>query len=365
MSTASLAEQEPTAETELRRAVSLIAAGAQELDRSPRFPREAFDLLRKAGALSFTAPADGVPPSRSLEWAAVRAVAAADASVGRIFDGHLNAVERIAFAAPEEIRDSELSAVRDGRRLLGVWGADPGPGEGSPAVVHAAGEGLVLDGVKTFCSGATGIDGALVTARTDPPGPPALVLVDLDRSVQIDREWFRASGLRASESARVIFDSTPIRAVLGEPGELGRDPWFSGDAIRTAASWAGMADAAAAAALGELRERRSQEELAQLAAARISAARGSIDRWMEAAGARADFNAPVGLHRFSVELRAEIAGAGARILDEAARACGSHPFATGADLDRARRDLQLFVLQHRLDPLMARQGADLLKGPPR
>ena len=39
-----------------------------------------------------------------------------------------------------------------------------------------------------------------------------------------------------------------------------------------------------------------------------------------------------------------------------ARATGSRPFATGTALDRARRDFELFVLQHRLDPLVARLG---------
>ena len=48
-------------------------------------------------------------------------------------------------------------------------------------------------------------------------------------------------------------------------------------------------------------------------------------------------------------------------LDEAARACGSHPFATGGGLDRVRRDLELFVLQHRLDPIVARAGAAALE----
>ena len=44
------------------------------------------------------------------------------------------------------------------------------------------------------------------------------------------------------------------------------------------------------------------------------------------------------------------------LLDEAARACGSRPFARAAALDRARRDLELFLLQHRLDPMLARAG---------
>jgi hypothetical protein len=43
---------------------------------------------------------------------------------------------------------------------------------------------------------------------------------------------------------------------------------------------------------------------------------------------------------------------------EAARATGSRPFATGTALDRARRDFELFVLQHRLDPLLTRLGKE-------
>ena len=50
------------------------------------------------------------------------------------------------------------------------------------------------------------------------------------------------------------------------------------------------------------------------------------------------------------------------LLDEAARACGSRPFARAATLDRARRDLELFLLQHRLDPMLARAGAAALDG---
>ena len=44
------------------------------------------------------------------------------------------------------------------------------------------------------------------------------------------------------------------------------------------------------------------------------------------------------------------------ILDEAARAVGSHPFAVSGPLDRARRDLELFLLQHRLEPALVRRG---------
>ena len=48
-------------------------------------------------------------------------------------------------------------------------------------------------------------------------------------------------------------------------------------------------------------------------------------------------------------------------VSEAARACGSRPFATGTALDRARRDFELFVLQHRLDPMLTRLGRGALE----
>jgi len=339
--------------------LAAIAQAAPALDASPTFPEAAFQALAADGALALTA---GEPhPGRAREWAAVRAVAAADGSVGRIFEGHLNGVERIAVAAPEPLRSAELAAVREGRLRLGVWGADPTPEEGEPARLAQTSDGLVLEGDKVFCSGAGGIDRALVLARTGEPTPPALVYVDLSAGTEIDRSWYRAGGMRASESHRVRFRGAPVLAVLGAPGELGREPWFSRDAIRTAAAWAGMADAAAEAALADLAARGEPDDLRALGAGRIVAARATIDRWLEHAAARADAEPEADLRSLSVQLREAISGAGRTILDEAARACGSRPFATGTRLDRARRDFELFVLQHRLDPMVARLGREALQ----
>jgi hypothetical protein len=366
------------ADSRLDGALSEIAARAADLDRAPRFPREAFFQLADAGALAATIGAAGEARSVGFEWDLLRAVAAADASVARILDGHLNAVERLEVAADPELREPELAAVAAGQRLLGVWGADPGPGEGDAARLGETGAGLVLRGVKTFCSGAGGIDAAMVMVGNDEGEPPALVLLDCGAEVEVDRGWYRAAGLRASESHRVVFHDAPVKAVLGGPGELARDPWFSRDAMRTAATWAGMVDAAVAAALEELAERRADEPLARLAAGRIEAARGTVDAWLEraatvadAAIATADLDGPrldpdSGIERgrspraTSIAMRAEIDRAAKLVLAEAAAACGSHPFVTGGRLDRARRDLETFLLQHRLDPLLIKLGAERL-----
>ena len=300
------------------------------------------------------------------EWRVLRAVARADGSVGRILDGHFNGVERLSVLAPEPLRSRELAAVASGRLRLGVWGADPIPGEGTPARLVKTNGRYSLEGVKTFCSGATGIDRALVAVRApagepagEPAGSPLLAYVDLSEGVEIDDGWFKASGMRASESHRVVFEGAAVLAVLGEPGELVREPYFGRDAIRTAVTWAGIADSAVEGALGILAAKsagREPNDLASLAAGRMLASRGTIDRWLEHAASFVDTNPEASTAHFSTQLRESIAAAARDILDVAARAVGSHPFATASDLDRARRDLEFFLLQHRLEPALARIG---------
>ena len=335
-----------------------IESGAAERDSkaTPDFPDGPIGLLERAGLLAWNARAGTSRPSAATELDLVRKVARADGSVGRIFDGHLNAVERLAVQAPTEVRDRELAAVATRRMRAGVWGGDPARGEGPPATVLELDGADVLRGVKTFCSGAGGLDRALILARQAADGPPLAVWVDLtDSRVEVDPSWFRSHGLRASVSHRVIFRDAPVIARFGPAGSLAAQPWFSRDALRTAASWAGMADTAVHAALDEIAERPGRGPLEALAAGRILTAQRAIDLWIER-GARAMDAGEEALPDIAVQARVGIADACWMLLDEAARACGSRPFARGGALDRARRDLEVFLLQHRLDPLLARLG---------
>lgn len=292
-----------------------IAANAAHLDAHPAFPTAAMDALTKLDT----------PPTRGEEWQLVRDVAKADGSVGRIFEGHLNARERLL-----------LDGIDPEDHWLGVWGADPAPDEGEPAHI----EDNALHGTKVFCSGAGGLTRALVIARG------TLVYVDLATDhVEVDTSWYRAGGMRASESHRVHFHGAPILATLTP---LTTEPYLSGDAIRTAAAWAGMIDCGVESALAHLKD----DELKAHAAGRMLVAQQTVDRWFEYAATADD------LTQVSIPLRQAVADAGATVFSEAARATGSRPFATGTALDRARRDFELFVLQHRLDPLVARLGRE-------
>jgi alkylation response protein AidB-like acyl-CoA dehydrogenase len=328
-----------------------IAAGADDRDRGvPAFPEEPLRLLEDAGALAATLPRDdGSRPSADEEWSLLRRVASADGSVARILDGHLNGVDRICALAPEPLRRAEIAAIAGRARRIGVWGADPGPGEGRPAELV---DGYV-EGVKVFCSGAGGVDRALVTVRTD--GAVLLAYVDVTRATEVDRGWFRGSGLRTSESHRVLFHGAPVVDVLGGPGELGRDPAFSLDAMRTTACWVGMGEGAAETALSLLAQR-DADLFAALAAGRIMGARSTMRAVIGEEARRVGEGELDDLRARSVHLRTAVADACRTILSEAARAAGSRALAAGPALDRCRRDLDLFLLQHRLDPMVAEVG---------
>jgi alkylation response protein AidB-like acyl-CoA dehydrogenase len=368
-------------------ALAQIALHAGELDAHPRFPEENFDLLRTAGVVQLAG--ERTRCDLITEAALIRVLAGADASTARILDGHFNGAERLALLAQEPLRGEELARIARGELLLGVWGADPAPGEGPPArVVDGA---LALTGVKTFCSGAGGVQRALIVAR-DEHDDKRIAYVDATRGLSLDRDWYRASGLRASESHRVEFDQAPVLALLGGPDEIVREPWFSRDAVRTAATWAGIADNILAATLELVGERALTDELRLHAIGRMRVAQSSIDRWLEHAvgvldgaepanaglarnGARVDgaiaengegANAarPQGTDEraLAAECRLALSDAARLIAAEAARVCGSRALIGGSALDRARRDLDLFLLQHRLDPKLVELGAELLAG---
>jgi alkylation response protein AidB-like acyl-CoA dehydrogenase len=344
-------------------ALALVAAGAADRDRDTagRFPDDAFGALERAGLTRITAgtPVAAYPD----ELALLREVARADAGVARILDGHLNAVERLRVQAPAALRDRELAAIAAGRLRAGVWGADPGPDEGTPARLD--GNGDTISGTKLFCSGAGGLDRALVLV-SDPERaePPSAAWVDLTVSgtVEIDRGWFRGAGMRSSASHRVTFHRAPVPAVLGPPGALTQQPWFARDAVRTAATWAGAVDAAVQDALAHLAARPQSSELEALAAGRLLTWQHGIGLWLhDAARVLADAPTAADAARTAAQTRAAIADTARAILDEAERATGSRPAAAAAPLDRAARDLRLFLLQHRLEPIVARAGHEALE----
>jgi alkylation response protein AidB-like acyl-CoA dehydrogenase len=355
--TASVAELNAKAREELLdldAVLERIAARAENLDRHPRFPIESLHELSAVGALTRRAT-----DSLGTQIALVRAIARADAATARVVDGHLNGAERLAKNAPPQIADDELDAVAQGRLILGVWGADPLDGEGEPArLVPGEAGALAISGVKVFCSGAGGVDRAIVVARQG-DGRRRLAYVDATSALHIDRGWYRGSGLRASESHRVAFAQAPVLALLGGPDELLRQPDFARDGLRTAATWAGLCDTISAVTTAAVAGAANTDSHQDAALGRMQVAIRTIDLWLDGAAMQLDGNGAdkETCGQIAAAARAAITGASRGVLEACAQACGSRPIATLPVLDRSRRDLELFLLQHRLEPMLEKLGS--------
>jgi hypothetical protein len=93
-------------------------------------------------------------------------------------------------------------------------------------------------------------------------------------------------------------------------------------------------------------------------------AQSTIDRWLE--HTTTSLNQPddprpeLDPAVLALECRVALAEAARLISTQAAQVCGSRALIGASTLDRARRDLDLFLLQHRLDPKIAKLGTHTL-----
>ena len=188
-----------------------------------------FEWLR-AGQLQLPLPGSGRTAQR---WGRLSELTEVDVVAGRLAEAHSDAVAILAELGGPAPRASEL---------WGVWAA-----EAADAVVttRGAGDAVVLDGTKAWCSGAGLCTHALVTAHlTD--GRRGLFAVDLrgDAVRPLEITW-RNAGMAGSDTRSVEFSGAPAIPV-GQPGDYLNRPGFWFGAIGVSACWLGGARAVTA-----------------------------------------------------------------------------------------------------------------------
>lgn len=162
----------------------------------------------------------------ALRWERLAAIARRDLVEARLAEGHADAV-----AILHELGRADLL---DDIGLAGVWAAEPGRMRAAPD-----GEGWVLTGTKRWCSGASTVDAALVTAVAE--DGPRLFLVPAS-SVTADPDSWHPYGMAASDSFTISVDARVDgdRAVAGPDAYVGR-PGFWHGGCGVAACWYGGA----------------------------------------------------------------------------------------------------------------------------
>lgn len=326
-----------------------IAGRAAAADRGDRDLRADIDALGESGLLARLTRAC-LPGGDTLAACDVlRALGRANLSVGRLVEGHVNALRLIRlYGQPAQQVAADVSV------LHGVWGADA-----DPPVQVAQRDGLDawLKGRKKFCSGLGLVGRAVVTAHGD-DGMPQMLLVDVTDARRADPGSWQVTGMRATASGG--YDLTGLRAeVLGQPGDFLHEPHFEGGIWRYLALHTGGLEALAEGVRRVLGPRAAHP----LHAARLVdlvIAANTARLWLESAALAAE--APrAGAEAVPRVLlaRQAIDAACQHAIAVAERAMGTAAFVEGATVDRVRRDLAFFLRQADLDGKMLRAAAAL------
>jgi len=340
---------------QLEAALSRIAQGAEADDLERRFPRAAMDALGAAGALQaplpqargglgwFTSPEGALPGLKAL-----MAIGHASLPVGRLYEGHANAIALVCRYGTETQIARLADQVQSGG-IFGVWNTETATG----LRLTPCADGFVLEGAKTFASGAGSLAHPLVTARRD-DGSRVIVLpriADAERGERADLSGWNVHGMRASMTGTFDFSGLPVSPtdIVGAPGDYDRQPMFSAGAWRFAAVQAG----GIARVLDEMRAHlratgrgTDPHQSSRLGSAAMACETANL--WVHRAAALAE-NASaetadqaiayVNLARLAVEK------AGLEVLELAHRSVGLAGFLATSPLERLTRDLATYLRQ--------------------
>lgn len=165
-------------------------------------------------------------------------------AIGRIYEGHINALYLLHLYGTNKQRDFWYNQVLVERKLFGVWNTDAQIG--ISFLVHN--KEVAIDGAKSFCSGSYLVDMAIIGGKSKTNEEDWLMVAVPMAEVNssgIDRRSWEPLGMQSSISHTIDFSGILLSDfhVLGSPGDFHRQPYFFGGAIRFAAVHQGIAEA--------------------------------------------------------------------------------------------------------------------------
>jgi alkylation response protein AidB-like acyl-CoA dehydrogenase len=318
-----------------------------------------YPLSAELLALARTDPS-GVPRAgRRAESDALREAGRLDASLGRIYEGHLNGAQLVARYGTAAQR-ARLEAELDARKLFGVWNTQ----DGEPVRIALAPGGFVLSGSKTWASGAGSIARAVITAA-NADGALQMCLVPMDRvRTSIDPSEWQPLGMEGSDSFRVSFDGVELDRddLIGGPDDYARQPWFYGGALRFLAVHTGVIERLQAETVRYLLERgRERDPFQQIRAAQMRIAVATCRHWLSAGiGVWETFDADESAARAEAVIdtvdmaRAVVERAALDASELAIRSVGARGLLEPLPFARLVRDLQMYLRQPAPDAALLR-----------
>lgn len=338
---------DPSASSIVRGLHDPLVVLGERYDAVPLFPHDSLALLVEGGLHRRYAPvaAGGrVFASTRAEnldlMDALRGVGRADLSLGRLFEGHVNALKLFDWYA-DASSVQRLSQTLSRGAFYGVWATEPAPGV---RMVEAS-DGVRLEGAKAFATGAGGLAFAVVTVRAE-TGPRQLVIVPADEAPRTDLSAWRVRGMRATGSGRYDVSGLPAgpEHQLGQPGDYDREPHFTAGAWRFTAVQLGGIEALLTETRAALSNAAKADPLQRAQFAQAVVATRTAGLWVREAALRAA-DEEHDAADFVRMTRGVVERAGLDVMELAARLTGTRSAFDGQRIDKITRDLSLYLRQ--------------------
>ena len=353
-----------------------IADVAAQTDTDSTFPEEAFRILAEAGLLAITLPGRQLDTQLSRNrqlLQLLKRIGAANLSVGRVYEGHINALNLIGLYATSDQKERWYTDVSQHDRLFSVWNTQAGDG----VKIHAIGHGRYrLEGAKTFCSGSGWIQRPLVTGQllgdsSRKGWQMCIIPTEQVREIAQDNSFWQPLGMRASVSYKLDFTGVELSDddLLGQPDDYYKQPYFSGGASRFAAVQLGGAEALFDATRNLLTAmHRTDDPIQRTRLAEMAWLIESGNQWLRAAGDNTDAwlaeqNGAEKIVAYANMTRTAIEEICLRIMPLAERSVGARGLMRPLPFERIHRDLTFYLRQPAPDATVLDIGRYVLDNP--
>jgi len=267
-----------------------------------------------------------------------------DLGLCKLYEGHTDALAII----------QQLGGSLTPSSTWGMWAAEPPQAH---VQVRPQGQRVVLNGRKAWCSGATVLSHALLTAW-DHHDRQQLVAVALDQpGVTVTDQGWQAVGMGATGSVEVLFEGAEAQAI-GDPGDYLQRPGFWHGGIGIAACWYGAAQSIAERLRSHCAQREEPHALAHL---------GAVDSALHAAAEVLRVSAlmidaaPLGdAELLARRARAVVEHAAEQVMLHVGHALGATPYCKDRQFARLIADLPVFLRQSHAERDLAALGQQVL-----
>lgn len=353
----------------LRRATQIAARMADMAhltDQAASFPHQEFAWLAEEGLLEVTLPMQPMDFCRKETSALLqllKLVGKGNLSVGRIYEGHVNALYLVHLFAREHQKEQWYSTLHQAKKIFGVWNTQAQDGV---SIMKQPDGRYRMQGTKTFCSGAGWVarpvvPGTLIDEQGRALGwQMCVVPMEQVPSQSIDPSFWKPLGMKASVSYKISFDGVELTEddLLGAPDDYHQQPYFSGGAIRFAAVQLGGAEAVFEATCHYLQTlQRTADPYQQMRLGEMAVLIETGNLWLHQAGVQAD-SQPNGdtLINYANMVRTAVEKIGIEVMQLAERCVGARGLLPPQPFSRLHADLTMYLRQPAPDAALASVG---------